>query len=378
MGALALLASSGVLASVWASVVYRDMPPFSAQRLAANSAWITRGFWIAFALAAAVAGVWHMAARRLFGGRAFVLAIAVLAALDLYRVDRPFVRHTALMNEQVAASTMLRPDDVIAHLQRLRDAGGVFRVADLSGLVDMRSPYNANDFAIHGLEQLGGHHGNEIGRYRNLIGGEGLENMLTTELRLAALTNTEYLVLPARVQDPKLEEVLVGMQAVVYRYADALPRAFLVGAAEVQSGDAALARYLSADFDPRSTVILEEPPGADVDLEPEAAGVVEWVDRSPDEYTLRVVADRPAMLVVLDSWYPAWQALVDGREVPVRRANYAFRAIAVPAGEHTVRFRYSPDQLRTGALISLSILALLLVVALSGWRARQRAERHAV
>jgi hypothetical protein len=30
---------------------------------------------------------------------------------------------------------------------------------------------------MHGLEQLAGHHGNELGRYRNLIGGEHALNL---------------------------------------------------------------------------------------------------------------------------------------------------------------------------------------------------------
>ena len=81
---------------------------------------------------------------------------------------------------------------------------------------------------------------------------------LRSELRLAGLTNTEYLVIPSRVADERLEEVHVGSRAALYRYRDVLPRAFLVGATEVLAGDAALERYLSEEFDARSTVILEE------------------------------------------------------------------------------------------------------------------------
>jgi uncharacterized membrane protein YfhO len=78
------------------------------------------------------------------------------------------------------------------------------------------------------------------------------------------------------------------------------------------------------------------------------------------------------MLVVLDNYFPAWKAFVDGREVPVHRANHTFRAIAVPAGDHTVTFRYDPAELRTGAGISLVVLSLLLAVILvTAWRDRR-------
>lgn len=375
LGVLALLAASGALTDMWTSVFYRGIDPGKSAALAANGPYITKGFWIAFGLAVVTASLWEMASRGILRAGAFVLLLAGVAAVDLYRVDRPFISSTASMNEQATEfGTLFRPDETIEYLQRLREAGGVFRVMDMSTLLGMRSPYGQNDLAIHGIEQLAGHHGNELGRYRNLIGGEVVENMITTDLRLAALTNTEYLVIPSRVEDPRLEEVHVGSRAALYRYRDVLPRAFLVGTTEVVPGDAAAGRYLSEEFDARTSVILEEPLPPDVEVQPGATGVVEWVDREPDVFTLRVAPDRPAMLVVLDNYFPAWKAFVDGREVPIHRANYTFRAIAVPAGEHTVTFRYVPTELRSGAAISLVLLGLLLATVLIGaWRDRRAA-----
>jgi hypothetical protein len=374
LGVFALLAAAGVLMNLWTGVFYRGMDLAKQSMLTVNESYIVNGFWIAFGLAVLTASLWDLASRGVLGARAFIILLTVLAGIDLYRVDRRFISVTAGMNTQRALNgTLFEPDETIAYLQRLRDAGGVFRVGDLSALLGMDSPYGSNDLAVHGIEQLAGHHGNEIGRYRNLIGGEDALNLQTTELRLAALTNTEYLIIPQRVADPRIEEVHVGSRAALYRYRDVLPRAFLVGSTETVPGDAALERYLSEDFDPRTTVILEQAVPADVEVQAGATGVVEWVERQADEFTLRVAADRPAMLVVLDNYFPAWKAYVDGREVPVHRANHTFRAIAVPAGEHTVTFRYDPAELRTGAGMSLIVLSLLLAVILvSAWRDRPR------
>jgi hypothetical protein len=306
--------------------------------------------------------------------RMFVLALAVVAAVDLYRVGRPFVATTAAMNRQVEMGTLLRTDDVIAQLQRMRDAGGVFRVGDLAAAVSagqQSSTYGQNDLAVHGIEQLAGHHGNEMGAYRNLIGGEFADNLVTSELRLADVTNTEYFISPARVEHPALEEIHAGQQAVIYRNRNALPRAFLVGSTEVVAGNAAIDRLLAPDFDAGTTAILAEPLPADVEVQPGATGVVEWTERGFDAMTLRVTADRPALLVVLDNWYPAWEATVGGRAAPVLRANHTFRAIPVPPGEHAVTLRYSGGTLRGGAFISLAVLALLLVVLADTVRARR-------
>lgn len=370
---LALLASAGAITSLWLSLFGDTIRP---DRLMANEGFIQRGFWIATAVAVAVAACWELAARGVLSARALVLLLAVIAAGDLYRAGRPFIVHTALMNRQVDGAPMFRPDDSILALQRLRDAGGVFRVMDLGPLMGAQSAYGQNDLAMHGLEQLAGHHGNEMGRYRNLIGGEHAMNLATSELRLADVTNTEYFLIPGRVEDPRLEEVHLGTYSIVYRNTRALPRAFLAGSVEVvPGGEAAIARLLAPDFDARSTVVVEEPLPAEVEVQPGAAGTVEWLERQVDEYTLRVVPDRPALLVVLDNHYPAWEAQVNGRSVPIHRVNHTFRAVAVPPGEHTVTFRYRPTALRLGAGISLAVLALLAAMVVAGFLAEARSRR---
>jgi hypothetical protein len=369
---LALLASAGVVTDVWLALFGDGTKP---DVLAANLPYITKGFAVAFVIAAAVAGSWELAVRGVLTPRAWVVALALITATDLYRVSRPFVVETALLNEYSANRPLFQPDDTILLLQRLQDAGGVFRVMDMSGLLGMQSPYGQNDFAVHGLEQLAGHHGNEMGSYRQLLGGERALNLLASDLRLADVTNTEYLVLPALVEDPRLEEVHTGRQSAIYRNRNVRPRAYLVGAAEVVPGDAAIERLLAPDFDPRNTAILEAPLPADVELQAGATGPVEWVHREVDRFTLRVAPDRHALLVVLDNHYPAWEATVNGQITPIFRANHTFRAIAVPPGEHTVTFRYTPRALRTGAFISLVVLALLLGVVVMGFLGERRRGR---
>src|SRR5690606_19784597 len=61
LGVLALLASAGALTSIWTSIFYRDIGPVQSQMLAANLPFIQTGFWIAFGIALAVAGTWHLA-----------------------------------------------------------------------------------------------------------------------------------------------------------------------------------------------------------------------------------------------------------------------------------------------------------------------------
>ncbi len=89
------------------------------------------------------------------------------------------------------------------------------------------------------------------------------------------------------------------------------------------------------------------------------------------------VRGAPGFLVLTDVWYPGWTATVDGKPVDIYRANHAFRAVAVPAGTHTVVFHFEPASYFLGRRISLvslvAVAVLLLILAACAGRRRSRA-----
>ncbi len=66
------------------------------------------------------------------------------------------------------------------------------------------------------------------------------------------------------------------------------------------------------------------------------------------------------VLVFMDSWYPGWRAWLDGNEVPILKANDAFKAIIVPAGTHAIRFAFRPVFFYIGLITSLATFSGLL------------------
>lgn len=91
------------------------------------------------------------------------------------------------------------------------------------------------------------------------------------------------------------------------------------------------------------------------------------------EMTYEVNAGQNGWLVTADTWYPGWEVTVDGTSTHILRANDLFRAIAVPAGSHTIVFRYRPRSYLLGALISG--LALLILSGERIWRSGARGAR---
>ena len=99
---------------------------------------------------------------------------------------------------------------------------------------------------------------------------------------------------------------------------------------------------------------------------PAATTPAEIVTRNDTEVRLHVQARARGQLVLLDTFYPGWRAEVDGREVPIRPANVAFRAVEVEAGSHEVRFSYRPASVIAGGAITLAGLALMTLGLLFG------------
>ena len=80
----------------------------------------------------------------------------------------------------------------------------------------------------------------------------------------------------------------------------------------------------------------------------------------PELVELETRSPRDGFAVLTDTFRPGWVADVDGVTSPILRAQWAMRAVAVPAGEHVVTFRYQPPSLRTGAITTAASLFVTL------------------
>jgi hypothetical protein len=155
---------------------------------------------------------------------------------------------------------------------------------------------------------------------------------------------------------------------------DPVPRARLLHRSRVASSEAQALEWIATGAtDPRTTVVLERA-GAGVALPPSGAvSEVAFAADTPDRVELAVDAAAPGILVLADAWAAGWRVTVDGAEAEPLHADFAFRGVAVPAGRHTVVWRYHPPGLPAG--LALSLLGLLACAALLTWERRVRAAR---
>jgi hypothetical protein len=137
--------------------------------------------------------------------------------------------------------------------------------------------------------------------------------------------------------------------AYVYENPWALPRVMLVGDWRQANFEEMLQTGFWPDADPRRTVLLEKPPAQFVPGG--KAGQVRIAQYHNTEIVIETVAEAPSILVLNDVWHPWWRVCVDGAAADMLKANVLFRAVAVPAGRHTVRFRFHPFAETFGKLL---------------------------
>ena len=244
---------------------------------------------------------------------------------------------------------------------------------------------NPNMSMLTQLEDVRGYDPMAANRYRGLLAGmdgfapSGYHNYFRhlDDPRLDLL-NATYGLSRTPPTAARWEPVFADPSGVtVYHSRTALPRAYLVYAAEVvANGEQSLARTLDPSFDPRQSVVLEEQPtgwiapaGA-----PNKIGDVQFGKHRATSLQLEVNTVIPALLVLVESYAPGWRATVDQQPTPIYVANHAFRAVTIPAGQHTVEFTYSPPLLMTGIATSTGAAIVVLVLLIWMYFAKQKAK----
>jgi hypothetical protein len=335
--------------SYYAMLVTQDRDPAIFNRATAAASGVAT---FAFFALAALAALHFLTAGRRWAGPVTV----ALIGLDLFTLGGNVdVGHNypAAGFEHPAALEFLRRDPALYRVEVATDVWHVWQpnTALLYGLDDVWGLYNPLTLADTTLywSGVGARSG---GRYNFL----GVKYIIGSKAGAPADGD----IVPVFDQDPDIN---------IYLNRSALTRALFVGrAVVVPTHDAAWAAVRADGFDPATTVILES--GVPLSNTPQSSLTITRYD--PEQITIQVETDQAGYLVLPDAYYPGWRAEVDGQPAPIHRANFAFRAVYVPEGMHTVQWIFDPLLWKTGLAISAATLVMLggwLGVAV--WHARR-------
>ena len=316
---------------------------------------------------------------------AMVGCLIVLCTADMWDVNKRYLNDAMFSKPQPAQQFFQKTPTDEAILQ---DSDLYYRVVNLAV-----STFNDNTTS-YWHKSIGGYHAAKLRRYQELIEAH-IQPQLATLYKSVAETNghldsingdslfpvlnmlnTKYAILPLQggetipVQNPwamgnawfadnvflvsNADEELSLLSsinprhtaAVDVRFRDKLPDALISagGCADTLSaGDACKQRIVLTSYEANAL-------------------------------TFEAETDRERLAVFSDIYYPGWLCNIDGEPADILRADYVLRAVVIPAGKHTIEFRFDPQSLHaTEAIANTALIVLaLLLIALIVWAVWRR------
>jgi hypothetical protein len=334
--------------------------------------------------------LWALQGRRL-AARHAAYAMATLVAFDLWITERQYWIFSP------RGRVLFASDPAIDSLKASPDLGRVMTWTPRFAPGEPRDPYLGtgsgtgadypyNGLMVHRQRLIFGNHGNELGRYRQLIDVETSRSRIGLPLSPAFMRHENVRYLYTTAADSVLAQVQAVMQwstparivagpvrnaagstVYLYRLPGDNPPAWVASAMVKGTDDQALGTILDERFEPTRAAILDT--GSTVQVPPLTAmpapsGVQARVTRYAPG-SIDVSLDKPAAagtaLVVSENFYPGWSSTADGQQARVERANYNLIGVVLPAGSRQVQLRFRDADYESGKTITLIALSLAVV-----------------
>ena len=292
----------------------------------------------------AALGIWLYMKSKI--NKAFLFGIlAVLIVFDLWGVNKRYMNNESYVNARTADQQFTpRPVDN----QILADTDPHYRVMDLS-----INTFNSSA-ASYFHKAIGGYHAAKLQRFQDLVD----RHISNNNQKVLNMLNTKYYIVPGDQGRPTVQ-----------LNSAALGNAWFVNNIQIVEDHNAEIDALNT-FDPAGDAIIHREFASQVEgFNPTKNGAITLTDYAPNKITYRSNTNSEQLAVFSEIWYgpdKGWRAYVDDAEVPIMRANYALRAIRVPAGQHDVRLEFDPSTFKIGETISL-ICSLLILLGLGFW-----------
>ncbi len=198
---------------------------------------------------------------------------------------------------------------------------------------------------------------------------------------LLDLVNTKYyLALKSdeeRFKTTRFKLVFSDKSVDIFESRTVLPRAFMVYNWEIdkpiEDNDlVALGKILDKNFSLKSKVILDSEVliKAQNNLKIPPKNSVIYKVYENQKSVIDITTSEDGLLFISDAYYPGWKAFLDGVETKIYKADFAFRVIVIPKGEHIVKMVYEPKSFYDGLKISLAtfVISFIIGITIKQWR----------
>ena len=292
-----------------------------------------------FLILAGLAFLWFYTKEKLSQLTTVVL-IGVFMVGDLVLVDRKYVDTSGFVSAREVREPF-QPTD--SDLKILEDTSH-FRVYEVNGRLQARTSYFHK--SLSGYSAVRPRRMDQLFNYQIDNGNMEVLNML----------NTKYVI---QVDDKNQEFPALNDKANGNAW-------FVKSVKFVTSADAEMKAL--DKFDSKNEVIInnkEFTVAPETTYERDSLANINLVEYKPNHITYTTENTNKGLAVFSEIYYPkGWIATIDGKEVTIFRTDYTLRGLEIPAGKHTVEFKFEPQVVKTGStIVLLSGLGMLLLIA---------------
>jgi hypothetical protein len=290
-----------------------------------------------------------------------VAAIGFFAFVDVMMIN---VKYFNADNYQDGAEYKAAFDPSPVDQQILKDTSN-FRVLDLTQGVDYAFNYGALTAYFH--KSVGGYHPAKLSIYQDLYEKQ-IRNFPDCAPVLNML-NTKYIILPPMKQ---------GETISVQQNPEALGAAWFVKNISAKKSNADIMTDLTY-LHPKDTALVLEKDMAGLiaaSTNTDSSANISLLYNDNDIIEYKSHSTSAGFAVFSEIYYAdGWVATIDEKETPIVRTNYVLRGLAVPAGDHRIKFEFKPasfyNSSKAGIISSILIWLLLIAAFVKAYKTRQ-------
>lgn len=273
----------------------------------------------------------------------FTIALGVLILFDLVGIAKRYVNSGDFVRQR----TMERPFQPSPLNEQIMADDSIFRVFDPDeGLNGSRTSY------FH--KSLGGYHAAKPRGMQDLFE----YHLYRNNLQVLNMLNAKYIIQEDE-EGRSFPAVNPDANGNAWFVATILP---------VESSDEEIQKL--ADFDSKTEAIVNTrlyPALTKRSFQVDSTATIRLMGYQPNALNYAYQNPYEGFVVFSEMHYPkGWNVYLDGKTVEHFRVNYALRGMKVPAGKHTVAFRFEPEVVATGSQITLASNIVLGLVVLGG------------
>ena len=331
--------------------------------------------WRSLGLILVAAGLLWLFAKNKINQTLLIAGLALLVVGDLWSVNRTYLNDDNFV-ERGAYRQVNAPRPVDSKI--LEDKDPNYRVFDVSRGIS--NSVNSADASYH-HKNLGGYHPAKLQRYQDMLDRHILpeaQRLVSSLQQAKSLADVEGVMKNLKVFNMMNTKYIIANETSPIPNSQAMGNAWFVDSYQLVNTPNEEIDGVK-NINPSETAIVHQDFSGYLNgLNIQKNGTIALTDYQPNHLTYTSNTTSEQLAVFSEVWYDpgkGWQAYIDGSPVDHIRTNYILRAMKVPAGQHTIEFKFEPKSYSVGSTISL-ITSLLIVLGLLGYIGKNLYEKY--